>query len=89
MNQIIAIVMLSGAGCVSQFETTAQTTEVYRTPCALVIREPVANPFKIAQQPNQVSMPSVKTVVRKPARCNGGKVIWLKKKSGKRRYRCA
>jgi hypothetical protein len=89
MSQILAIVILAGVGCVSPVEQQARATVVHQVPCAVIIRTPVANPFKVVQQRNEVSMPPVKTVARKPARCNGGKVIWLKKKNGKRRYRCA
>lgn len=89
MSQVIAIVILAGVGCVSPLEEQTRTTIVHQVPCAIVIRQPVANPFKIVQQPNQASLPPLKTVARKPVRCNGGKVVWLKKKNGKRRYRCA
>ena len=89
MSQIIAIVLLAGAACASPLEQQPRATVAHQVPCAIVIREPVGNPFKAVQQRNEVSMPPVKTVARKPARCNGGKVVWLKKKiNGKRRYRC-
>lgn len=95
MTTVIALVILTGAACSSPVEQADRVTVAYQVPCAIVIREPSANPFKVAQQPNSISVPpqiqSQKlTRASKPARCGGGKVIWLKKrKDGKRRYRCA
>lgn len=89
MSQVLAIVILAGVGCVSPLEEQARTTIAHQVPCAIVIRQPVANPFKIAQRQNEIALPPVKTVAKKPARCDGRKVVWLKKKSGKRCYRCA
>lgn len=97
MSQIIAIVLLAGAGCVSPVEQQPRTTVAHQVPCAIVVREPVGNPFKVAQQQTPilgagsgVPSPSAKPAAKKPARCGGGKVIWLnRKKDGKRRYRCA
>lgn len=90
MTAIIALVILTGAACSSPVEQQAATTIAHKVPCAIVIREPVGNPFKVAQQPNELTVPPIRTLAKKPARCNGGKVVWLKKKiGGKRRYRCA
>jgi hypothetical protein len=90
MTAVIALIILTGAACASPVEQVDRATVAHKVPCAIVIREPVGNPFKLAQQPNAVTVPPMKTAAKKPARCNGGKVIWLKKKiTGKRRYRCA
>lgn len=95
MTAVLALVILSGAACSSPLEQAARTTVAYQVPCAIVVRAPTGNPFKVAQQSNTVTVPpqiqSQKlTRAKKPARCGGGKVIWLKKKKdGKRRYRCA
>lgn len=88
MNSIVAIILISGSACASPLEHAERVTVAFQVPCAVVIRQPVTNPFKIAQQPNEISTPPVN--VAKSGRCNGGKVIWLKKKKNKpRRYRCA
>lgn len=89
MTNILAIVIMSGATCISPVEQSdaLRLTIAGKTPCAIVIRAPVANPFKLAQQPNEISTPPVKVAPKKVTRCNGGKVIWFKK-NGKRRYRC-
>jgi hypothetical protein len=92
MNPIVAIIFLTGSTCNSPLEQAPGVTVAYQVPCAVVLRGPVGNPFKAAQAPNEpaaapVAAP-VKTAARK-TRCGGGKVIWLKKKNGKRRYRCA
>jgi hypothetical protein len=97
MSQVIAIVILAGAACASPLEQQPRATVAHQVPCAIVVREPVGNPFKIAQEPNRilgagnsVYTPPAKPAAKKTSRCNGGKVIWLKKKkNGKRRYRCA
>jgi hypothetical protein len=94
MTNILAIVILTGASCMSQVghSEALRVTTASKTPCAVVIRAPVANPFKVAQQPNEPAaaapVPPVKTVAKKQ-RCGGRRVIWFKNKSGKRRYRCA
>jgi hypothetical protein len=57
VNNILAIVILSGASCVSPLDVSdaLKVTMASKTPCAVVIREPVANPFKAAQQPNTIT----------------------------------
>jgi len=93
VSQILAIVILSGASCMSHVghSEALRVTTASKTPCAVVIREPIANPFKAAQEVNEPAVlpatPPVKTAAKKQ-RCNGRKVIWFKNKSGKRRYRC-
>jgi hypothetical protein len=91
MNPIVAIIFLTGSTCNSPLEQAPGVTVAYQVPCAVVLRGPVGNPFKAAQEPNAPAaapvVPPVKTAAKQ--RCNGGKVIWLKKKNGKRRYRCA
>jgi hypothetical protein len=67
MNTIVAIVFLSGASCYSSVEQSEvlRMTLATKTPCAIILREPVANPFKAAQQPNPVA--AVKPAATKPA----------------------
>lgn len=57
MTNILAIVILSGASCISPVEQSdvLKVTVVGKVPCAVVIREPVANPFKAAQQSNTIT----------------------------------
>ena len=57
MTNILAIVILSGASCISPVENSdvLRMTVVGKVPCAVVIREPVANPFKAAQAPNTIT----------------------------------
>lgn len=57
MTNILAIVILSGASCVSPIETSdaLRVTMASKVPCAVLIREPIANPFKAAQEPNTVT----------------------------------
>ena len=64
MTNILAIVILSGASCISPVEQSdaLKVTVVGKVPCAVVIREPVANPFKAAQEPNTIT-----PVAAKPA----------------------
>lgn len=92
MNNIIAIVILSGASCISPIETSdaLRVTLASKVPCAVVIKEPVANPFKAAQEANEPAaaapVPPIKTAAKKQ-RCGGKKVIWFKR-DGRLRYRC-
>lgn len=68
MSNVIAIVMLSGASCFSHVGhlDALKMTVATKTPCAVVIREPVGNPFKAAQAPNEVrAAPPVKKVAAK------------------------
>lgn len=55
MSAVVALVILSGAACFSPVEQAPRETVAYQTPCAIVIREQTANPFKIAQQPNTIT----------------------------------
>lgn len=57
MTNILAIVILSGASCISPVEQSdaLRLTIAGKVPCAVVIREPVGNPFKAAQQPNTIT----------------------------------
>ena len=54
MTPILGIVMLTGASCVSPVERSdvLNMTVVGKVPCAVVIRQPVGNPFKAAQEAN-------------------------------------
>lgn len=62
MSQILAIVILSGASCISPVEQSdaLKMTLAGKVPCAVVIREPIANPFKAAQQPNTITPAAAK-----------------------------
>lgn len=57
MTNILAIVILSGASCVSPVEQSdaLRLTIAGKTPCAVVVRAPVGNPFKAAQMPNTIT----------------------------------
>lgn len=55
MSAIMAIVILSGAACSSPVEQAPRETVAYQVPCAIVIREPVANPFKLTQAQNEIA----------------------------------
>lgn len=57
MSTILAIALLTGAGCVSPVEGSdaLKVTVVGKTPCAIVIHSPVGNPYKAAQEPNVVT----------------------------------
>lgn len=57
MSKILAIVILSGAACVSPLDVSdaLKVTMASKVPCAVVIREPVANPFKAAQTANTIT----------------------------------
>jgi hypothetical protein len=89
MSTILGIVFMTGAGCASAVLELERTTVAYQVPCAIVIRAPVGNPFKLAQQKNEIGVPPAVTTLKKATRCGGKKVIWLKPRDGKRRYRCA
>lgn len=70
MSNVIAIVMLSGASCFSHVGhlDALKMTVATKTPCAVVIREPVGNPFKAAQEPNKVTAakPAAKVAYKYP-----------------------
>lgn len=71
MSQILAIVILSGASCISPVEGSdaLKVTIAWKVPCAVVVREPVANPFKAAQETNKIAAPPVvKAATKKKSR---------------------
>lgn len=70
MNGILAVVILTSASCVSPVEQSnaLKVTVVGKVPCAVVIRNPVANPFKVAQEPNVISAAAPVPVVQKVAK---------------------
>lgn len=55
MTPIVAIVILTGASCASPVEQLDRTTVAWQVPCAIVLREQSANPFKAVQQPNTIT----------------------------------
>lgn len=55
MSAVVALVILSGAACSSPVEQAPRETIAHQVPCAIVIRERSANPFKIVQQPNEIT----------------------------------
>jgi len=66
MSNVFAIVMLTGAACSSPLDHAPAMTVAYQVPCAVVLREPVGNPFKVAQAPNEVSAtPPIRKVAAK------------------------
>ena len=75
MSNILAIVILSGASCVSHLDVSdaLKVTLASKTPCAVVIREPIANPFKAAQTANTITpaaatAPALKKVTKKKSK---------------------
>lgn len=56
MTYLMGVILYTGAACVSPITTTDRTTIVGKTPCAEVIRYSSANPYKIVQEPNVVSV---------------------------------
>ena len=60
MNAVVALVILTGAGCTSPVVQSAHETVAHKVPCAIVLREQSANPFKVAQAPNTVTAESLK-----------------------------
>lgn len=60
MSSIIALVILTGAACSSPVEQAPRETVAYQTPCAIVVRAPTANPFKVAQAPNTITPAAAK-----------------------------
>lgn len=70
MNGVLAVVILTSASCVSPVEQSdaLKVTVVGKVPCAVVIRNPVTNPFKIVQEPNVISAAAPVPVVQKVAK---------------------
>lgn len=70
MSNILAIVILSGASCISPVEQSdaLKLTIARKVPCAVVIREPVANPFKAAQETNTITPAAVTPPIKKVAK---------------------
>lgn len=62
MSKVLAVIMLSGASCVSPVETSdvLRVTMASKVPCAIVIRDPITNPFKVAQEPNTITPAAAK-----------------------------
>lgn len=56
MNDVLAVIFLSGPLCASPADLGPSTVEVYRVPCATVIRGISANPYKIVQTENIISV---------------------------------
>lgn len=83
MNSILAVVILTGASCISPVEQSdaLKVTVVEKVPCAVVIRNPVANPYKVAQEPNGISAAAPVPVVQKVAKKSKSK---KKKRRSKR-----
>lgn len=52
----IDVIFLLGAACVSPAESVPGGTVLHQVPCATLVYMPVANPYKITQQPNVVSV---------------------------------
>lgn len=67
MTKLIAIVMYTGAACVSPIESTADGTVAYKTPCAEIVQVQSGNPYKIVQQPNVITAAAAKPKAIKKA----------------------
>ena len=81
---LIDIVLFTGAACISPIDEHPQVTVAYKTPCAEVIYLPVANPFKVAQEQNVITVITPKKTSRL---CGAKTAVWYVK-NNKRRYRC-
>lgn len=86
MSQLLGIVFFTGAVCISPVDVVERQTIVHRVPCAEPVRAPLANPFKLAQEQNVVTLPPPSKPT-KASRCGAKKTVWFVK-NGKRRYRC-
>lgn len=90
--RLVDIIILTGAACVSPVESVPGGTVAYKTPCAVLIYVPDANPFKAAQEQNAITVappPKAKAKKRKVSRLCGAKTaVWYVNKNNKRRYRC-
>lgn len=62
---IVAVVILTGAGCNSPVEQRPDVTIIHRVPCAVIMREQSANPFKITQQANTITPAKIKAKKRR------------------------
>lgn len=62
MTTVLALVILTGAACSSPVEQAARETIAWQVPCAIVIREMSANPFKVTQAQNTITPPAPKAV---------------------------
>ena len=89
MSQLLGIVIMTGAACISPVTEATNTTTVYRVQCAQPIYGPVANPFKAVQETNAIAVPPPKKAkkAKKAGRCGAKKTVWFIK-NGKRRYKC-
>lgn len=86
MSTIVALVILTGASCSSPVEQAPRETIAHQVPCAIVIRERSANPFKIVQQPNEIA-PAAAPVETKAAPKYTYKTKAKKPKKKKRKAR--
>ena len=66
MNQIAAILIFySGAACISPATSGPGFTELQKVPCFELAWVPSANPYKITQEQNVISMSAPKATVKK------------------------
>jgi hypothetical protein len=62
MNHILAIIITTGAACVSPLTADPGGVTVEKVECAKIVQYHSANPFKAVQQPNVVSVAKPKLV---------------------------
>jgi hypothetical protein len=62
MTYLMGVILYTGAACVSPLESVGNVTTVEKVPCAEIVRYSSANPFKMVQEPNVVSLGEPKAV---------------------------
>lgn len=93
MSKIAALIIFySGTACVSPATYGPGYTELQKVPCFEVVWVPSANPFKVTQEANVISVASVAsvpkvTVKRRAGACGSKRQVWYVR-NGKKRYRC-
>lgn len=60
MTPLLAIIISTGAACVSPVAYEPGGMTVHQVPCARPIYAPSANPFKAVQEPNAISVAKAK-----------------------------
>lgn len=90
MSKIAALIIFySGTACISPAVQGDGFTELKKVPCFEVMWVPSANPFKVTQEANVISLTTIPkvTVKRKTGACGAKRQVWYVK-AGKKRYRC-
>lgn len=85
----VEVIFFFGASCISPITPVDGGTVVEKVPCAEVVYLPAANPYKITQEQNAITVaPQQPPRVKKASRlCGSKRAVWFVK-NGKKRYRC-